>query len=98
MPNDWRDANVSPVSKCDSRAVLGNRPVSLTCVLSKFLESINRDDLVDYLEGAKVQTLLDQKKWTLEENRTWVKEEVAYYTLCLKKTAPLRQVGMNSSK
>ena len=53
VPNDWRDANVSPIFKSGSRAVPGNyRPVSLTCVLCKVLESIIRDKLVDFLEGA----------------------------------------------
>ena len=36
-----------------SRAVPGNyQPVGLTCVLCKVLESIIRDGLVGYLEGA----------------------------------------------
>ena len=53
VPNDWRDANVSLIFKSGSRAVLGNcLPVSLTCVLCKVLESIIRDKLVDFLEGA----------------------------------------------
>ena len=53
VPNDWRDANVSPIFKSGSRAVPGNyRPVSLTCVLCKVLKSIIGDGLVDYLEGA----------------------------------------------
>ena len=53
VPNDWRDAKVSPIFKSGSRAVPCNyRPVSLTCVLCKVLESIIRDKLVGYLEGA----------------------------------------------
>jgi len=53
VPNDWRDANVSPIFKSGSRAMPGKyRPVSLTCVLCKVLESIIKDGLVDYLEGA----------------------------------------------
>ena len=53
VPSDWRDANVSPIFKSGSRAVPGNyRPVSLTCVLCKVLETIIRDRLVDYLERA----------------------------------------------
>jgi len=53
VPNDWRDAIVCPIFKSGSRATPGNyRPVSLTCVLCKILESIIRDGLVGYLEGA----------------------------------------------
>jgi len=45
VPNDWRDADVSPIFKSDSRAMPGNyRPVSLTCVLCKVLESIIKMD------------------------------------------------------
>jgi len=51
--------NLSTVkwAKChclkDPRSRSGNyRPVSLTCVLCKVLESIIRDGLVDYLESA----------------------------------------------
>ena len=51
----WRDSNVSPIFKNGSGAVPGNyRPVSLTCVLCKVLESIIRDGLVDYLESAGI--------------------------------------------
>ena len=64
VPNDWRDANVSPIFKSGrpSRAVPGNyRPVSLTvtCVLCKVLESIIRDGLVGYLEGAGLIVICD---------------------------------------
>jgi len=60
VPNDWRDANVSPIFKSGSRAVPGNyRPVSLTCVLCKVLELIIR--LVGYLEGAGL--ICDTQQW-----------------------------------
>jgi len=55
VPKDWRDANVSPIFKSGSRAVPGNyQPVNLTCVLCKIWESIIRDELFNYLEGARL--------------------------------------------
>jgi len=41
LPEDWRNANVSPVYKKSSRHLASNyRPVSLTCVCCKMLEHI----------------------------------------------------------
>ena len=58
VPNDWRDATVSPIFKSGSRAAPGNyRPVSLTCVLCKILESIIRDGLVGYLVLYKIHSM-----------------------------------------
>jgi hypothetical protein len=51
VPADWRCANVTPIFKKGSRSDLGNyRPVSLTSVCCKLLESIIRDGLMSHLE------------------------------------------------
>ena len=50
MPADWKLANVSPIRKKGSRAMASNyRPVSLTCLASKLMESIIRDAMVRHL-------------------------------------------------
>ena len=50
MPADWKLANVSPIHKKGSRAMASNyRPVSLTCLASKLMESIIRDAMVRHL-------------------------------------------------
>ena len=47
MPADWKFANVSPIHKKGSRAMANNyRPVSLTCLASKIMESIIRDAIL----------------------------------------------------
>ena len=51
VPSQWKDANISPIFKKGSRITAANyRPVSLTSVVSKVLESIIRDNMMNYLE------------------------------------------------
>ena len=51
VPGDWKVANVTPIFKKGSKSMPGNyRPVSLTCVLCKVMESILRDAIVHHLE------------------------------------------------
>ena len=51
VPQDWKCANVTPIFKKGSKSTPGNyRPVSLTCVLCKVMESLIRDGIVDHLE------------------------------------------------
>ena len=50
VPQDWRDAIVSPLFKKGSRAKAENyRPVSLTSIVGKLCESIIKDRLVQHL-------------------------------------------------
>ena len=51
VPNDWRTALVTAIFKKGSRSDPGNyRPVSLTCIVSKLLESFVRDCLDNHME------------------------------------------------
>ena len=51
VPLDWKAANVTPIFKKGSKGSSGNyRPVSLTCVLCKVMESLLRDAVVEHLE------------------------------------------------
>jgi len=53
VPADWKSANVAPIFKKGSRTEPGNyRPVSLTSVPSKIMESIIRDDTLSFLESS----------------------------------------------
>ena len=50
VPTDWKLTNISPIHKKGSRALASNyRPVSLTCLASKLMESIIRDAMVQHL-------------------------------------------------
>ena len=51
VPNDWKLANVTPIFKKGCKSQPGNyRPISLTSVVCKLMESIIRDKLVNFLE------------------------------------------------
>ena len=50
VPEDWRIANVTSIFKCGSKMSPGNyRPVSLTSIICKIMESIIRDNIVAHL-------------------------------------------------
>ena len=51
VPHEWKHANVVPIFKKGSRRKAENyRPVSLTSVVCKLLESLLRDHMIDFLE------------------------------------------------
>jgi Reverse transcriptase (RNA-dependent DNA polymerase)/Endonuclease-reverse transcriptase len=51
VPEDWRTANVAPIFKKGSKSDAGNyRPVSLTSVSSRLMESIIKDQIVSHLD------------------------------------------------
>ena len=55
VPEDWRTANVSPIYKKGAKHSPGNyRPVSLTSVCCKMMESILKDDIVEHLARHKI--------------------------------------------
>jgi hypothetical protein len=55
VPEDWRTANVTPVFKKGAKTDPGNyRPVSLTSVSCRLMESIVKDDIVAHLEKYKL--------------------------------------------
>ena len=52
LPNDWKHANVSVIFKKGSKTTPKNyRPVSLTSILCKTLESIIRDSIIKHMEA-----------------------------------------------
>ena len=57
VPGEWKEANVTPLFKKGSRSKTENyRPVSLTSVLCKVLETFIRDHMVDFLVKNKLIT------------------------------------------
>ena len=51
VPHEWKHANIVPIFKKGSRCKAENyRPVSLTSVVCKLLESLLRDHMIDFLE------------------------------------------------
>jgi len=55
VPEEWKDGNVTPIHKKGNRSKVENyRPVSLTSQLSKMMESLIRDAVVEHLEKNKL--------------------------------------------
>ena len=55
VPFEWKEANIIPFFKKGSRNKSVNyRPVSLTSVICKLLESIIRDHMMDFLIKQKL--------------------------------------------
>ena len=55
IPEDWKEANLTPIYKKGPKNSPGNyRPVSLSSVSCKILESIIKDDVMHYLEKKKL--------------------------------------------
>ena len=51
LPNEWKQANITPIFKKGSRTAANNyRPVSLTSVLCKAMESLLRNRVMDHLQ------------------------------------------------
>jgi Reverse transcriptase (RNA-dependent DNA polymerase) len=52
VPNDWKTASVVPIYKKGAKGDPGNyRPVSLTSVPCKVMESIIKDEMMTFLES-----------------------------------------------
>lgn len=52
LPEDWKLDNVVPIFKKGKRRDVGNyRPVSLTCVWCKVMESLLKDKLPKHLQN-----------------------------------------------
>ena len=60
MPDEWKLANVTPIFKKDSKSLPSNyRPISLTSVVCKMLETLIRDKLVKHLEDNNLLMMLN---------------------------------------
>lgn len=50
VPDDWKNANITPIFKKGLKSSVGNyRPISLTSVICKLMESILKDAILDHL-------------------------------------------------
>ena len=50
LPDEWKHANISAIFKKGKKTLPSNyRPVSLTCVVCKIMESIIRDAIIDHM-------------------------------------------------
>ena len=70
VPTDWKRANITPIYKKDDKKDPENdRPVSLTSILCKIMESIIKDHLLKYL---KDNNILSNKQYGFLPGRSTV--------------------------
>ena len=70
IPNDWRVATISPIFKKGNKQHASNyRPISLTCIASKIMESFIRDHMINHL---KRNNLLSNKQFGFLRGRSTV--------------------------
>ena len=69
-PDEWRCANVIALFKKGDHKYAGNyRPVSLTCIVCKVLETIVRESIVNHM---KVHKLYSNKQFGFISGRSTV--------------------------
>ena len=57
VPEIWKCANIVPIYKKGNKDEVSNyRPVSLTCIICKILESIIRDSIMEHFAANKLFT------------------------------------------
>jgi hypothetical protein len=57
VPPEWKTANVVPIHKKGSKSSAGNyRPISLTCICCKIMESLIKDDILNHLKRNRIMT------------------------------------------
>ena len=70
LPSEWKHANVSAIFKKGAKTSPQNyRPVSLTCIVCKILESIIRDEIIKHM---KKNNLFSPKQFGFLEGRSTV--------------------------
>jgi len=68
LPSDWKYANITPTYKKGLRSDSGNyRPVSLTSIVCKLMESIIRDNVVTHF---KLNHLFTNKQFGFIKRRS----------------------------
>ena len=78
IPSEWKLANLSPIFKKGDRSQPGNyRPISLTSVVGKLLETILRDKIVDFLE---CHNLIINSQHGFRRNRSCLTNLLEFYS------------------
>src|SRR6202000_519896 len=68
LPDDWKTSTVTPVFKKGRKDSLDNyRPISLTCISCKIMESIVRNKLVEYFS---LNNLFSNKQYGFIKGRS----------------------------
>ena len=78
VPDSWRQANVVPIFKKGDRSSMQNyRPISLTSVIGKMLESLIADSIRDHIER---HNLIHDSQHGFSKGRSCLTNLLAFYT------------------
>lgn len=81
LPNEWKEAYITPIYKKGSRKQAENyRPISLTCILSKFLETFVTEQLMCHLLD---QNLLSKKQFGFLSGRSTTTQLLNFLNKCI---------------
>ena len=85
IPKEWKRANITPIFKKGSKSNAGNyRPISLTSVICRVMESFLRDEIMLHLLENK---LLSPKQHGFISGRSTVTQLLNYLDKCAKAAA-----------
>ena len=90
IPEEWKLANIVAVFKKGSKSLPGNyRPISLTCVLCRVMESFLKDAIMEHLLE---NNLLSPRQHGFISGRSTVTQLLSYLDSCIKEVANGRVV------
>jgi len=99
IPQSWKMTNITPIfKKGDKRDPSNYRPVSLTCIVSKILERIIRDNLIDHF---RQNHLLSDKQYGFLTGRSTTIQLIRVtedWTKCLDRCSAVDVVYMDFMK
>ena len=82
LPAEWKKAFVSPIFKKGARNLAVNyRPISLTCIICKVMESLIRKSVMYHLVNGK---LLSKKQHGFINGRSTVTQLLSFLDECVK--------------
>ena len=72
VPIEWKTASICPIyKKGQKKSATNYRPVSLTCIISKLLESIIREHIMNYMSTNK---LISEKQYGFMHGRSTISQ------------------------
>ena len=99
LPEIWKTGNITAIHKKGPKNVCNNyRPVSLTSILCKVLESIIRDEIMAYMTG---NNMLSNKQYGFLPQRSTTQQLLKImdeWTECLDQGKPIESVYMDFMK
>ena len=96
MPDDWKEANVTPIfKKGDKHKPSNYRPVSLTCITTKFLKHIIVSNLMKHLE---IQNILFPLQHGFRRNHSYKSQLLSLFQDLASSTTQTDMLIMDFSK